>query len=83
MNLSYLHDLIQQLETQTLAIQGENSRLVLGKKHYMKMMAYLQLEVEGLRGTKDQLECDRHRLETQVNWKGKKLAEVRTYMHKK
>ncbi len=80
-NLSYLQDLIQQLETQTLAIQGENSRLVLGKKHCMKMMADLKLEVGGLRATNDQLESDRHRLETQVNWKGKQLEEVRIYMN--
>ncbi len=80
-NLSYLQDLIQQLETHTLAIQGENSRLVLGKKHCMKIMADLKLEVGGLRATNDQLESDRHRLETQVNWKGKQLEEVRIYMH--
>ncbi len=47
----------------------------------MKMMADLKLEVGGLRATNDQLESDRHRLETQVNWKGKQLEEVRIYMH--
>ncbi len=59
-NHSYLQDLIQQLETQTLAIQGEKSKLVLGKKHCIKMMADLKLEVGGLRATKDQLENDTH-----------------------
>ncbi len=80
-NHSYLQDLIQQLETQTLAIQGEKSKLVLAKKHCIKMMADLKLEVGGLRAMKDQLENDTHRLETQVNWKGKQLEEVRIYMH--
>ncbi len=44
------------------------------------MMVDLRLEVEGLRATNDQLENDGHRLETQVNWKGKQLAEVRIYI---
>ncbi len=62
-----------------MAIQGEKSRLFLGKKHCMKIMADLKLEVGGLRATNDQLESDRHRFETQVNWKGKQLEEVRIY----
>ena len=81
LNLEYLKEKIHQLEEQKLVLEKENSELTLAKQYSVSIIARLTLEKEDMEATKNQLDGDKQRLETELDWTVKQLAKVITYLN--
>ncbi len=67
---------LQQLQKQVDTIEEENSHLTTEKKHFIKTIASLKLDLEDLEATKEQLAEERYQLEMLLSQKDAQYLKV-------